>query len=68
MGSNRDSRVTSAERLGADVLITFEDGRCALYSAELLSATFAQARDFTGLRESSGFDLDLVDGSEKQGS
>ncbi len=35
-------RVTYAERLNGGVIITFEDGKCALYSAALLSKTFTQ--------------------------
>jgi hypothetical protein len=36
-------RVVSAERLEKGVIITFDDGKCALYSASLLHATFPQA-------------------------
>jgi len=38
------SRVTGAERLNNGVLITFDDGRCAFYSASLLRETLVQAQ------------------------
>jgi hypothetical protein len=36
-------RVTHAERLNDGVIITFEDGKCAIYSTSLLYATLTQA-------------------------
>jgi hypothetical protein len=38
-------RVTYAERLNGGVIITFDDGKCALYSAALLHETFTQAEN-----------------------
>ena len=37
-------RVTGAERLNNGVLITFDDDRCAFYSASLLRETLVQAQ------------------------
>jgi hypothetical protein len=39
-----DHRVIAAERLEEGVVITFEDGRCAIYSASLLYETLPQAQ------------------------
>ncbi|WP_263385623.1 hypothetical protein [Granulicella arctica] len=36
-------RIVSAERLNGGVIIAFEDGKCAVYSAALLYATFSHA-------------------------
>jgi hypothetical protein len=36
-------RLLEAEILGGGVIITFDDGKCAIYSASLLYATFDQA-------------------------
>ena len=38
-----DPRILSTEKYENAVLVTFEDGRCALYSASLLHATLPQA-------------------------
>jgi hypothetical protein len=60
-------RVTNAERLDSGVVITFADGRCALYPAALLSATFSQAHEFTFLKDGSdGLEFGLMDGSAKR--
>jgi hypothetical protein len=37
--------IVEAEKLSDGVLITFEDGKCALYSAALLLETFPQAQE-----------------------
>ncbi|WP_263382737.1 hypothetical protein [Granulicella arctica] len=42
-------RILSAERLENAVIISFEDGRSAVYSAILLSMIFPQADDITDL-------------------
>jgi len=42
-------RIISADRLYGAVIITFDDGRCAVYSASLLDAIFPQAQDVTEL-------------------
>jgi hypothetical protein len=39
--------VIEAERYEGGVLITFDDGKCAAYSASLLRAVFDQAREIT---------------------
>jgi hypothetical protein len=39
-------RVTSAERMGGGVFITFDNGKCAFYSASLLHLTFPKAVEF----------------------
>jgi hypothetical protein len=36
-------RIVSADLLNGSILIAFDDGTCALYSAELLQATLPQA-------------------------
>jgi hypothetical protein len=36
-------RVLSADRASGGVIITFDDGKCAVYSASLLHATLGQA-------------------------
>jgi len=38
-----------AERLSGGVVIAFDDGRCALFSASLLYTTIPQAEDLTDL-------------------
>ena len=44
-----EPRITYVERMSGGVVVTFEDGRCAVYSAALLNATFSQAEDLTDL-------------------
>jgi hypothetical protein len=44
MESSSSHRVVAAERLDGGVIITFDDGKCAFYTAALLHATLAQAR------------------------
>ncbi|MGI4981448.1 MAG: hypothetical protein ACRYHB_13780 [Janthinobacterium lividum] len=36
--------LTSADRLDGNLIITFDDGKCGLYSSDLLYATLAQAK------------------------
>jgi hypothetical protein len=38
-------RIVEADRMDGGVLITFDDGKCALYSASVLYATFSQAKE-----------------------
>jgi hypothetical protein len=40
-------RITAAERLRKGVVITFDDGKSALYSIALLRSTFRLAEDLT---------------------
>ena len=40
-------RVRSAERVSRGLIITFDDGKCALYSAALLRDAFPQAEELT---------------------
>lgn len=40
-----EPRIIYAERLGGGVIITFDDGKCAVYSALLLLNTFSQAAE-----------------------
>jgi hypothetical protein len=47
-------RVRSAERVSKDVIITFDDGKSALYSASLLRDMFSQAAE---LKEADWNDL-----------
>jgi hypothetical protein len=42
-------RVVEALRLDGDLLITFDDGKCAVYPATLLYALFHDAVEVTGL-------------------
>jgi hypothetical protein len=37
-------RISSVDRLNDGVIITFDDGKCALYSTDLLYATLDQAQ------------------------
>jgi hypothetical protein len=41
-----EPRITSAEKMDGGVFITFDNGKCALYSASLLHLTFPQADEF----------------------
>jgi hypothetical protein len=45
IGTNSNPRVISADRIDGGLIITFDDGRCAVYSASLLFDTFAQAEE-----------------------
>ena len=45
METNPTPRVISADRIDGGLIITFDDGRCAVYSASLLLTTFAQAEE-----------------------
>ena len=49
MDSLATRRITSAERLHGGVVISFDDGMCALFSASLLHATLSQAEDLSKL-------------------
>lgn len=40
-----EPRIIYAERLGGGVIITFDDGKCAVYSALLLHDTFSRAEE-----------------------
>jgi len=44
-------RIVSAERLADSIIVTFEDGRCAVYSAALLCAMYAQAEEVSELKD-----------------
>jgi len=43
--TSSEPHIVYAERLGGGVIITFDDGRCAVYSALLLHNTFPQATE-----------------------
>jgi hypothetical protein len=43
MDSPPESRIRSADKLREGLAITFEDGKCAIYSAALLYAALPQA-------------------------
>ena len=49
MESHLPPRILSAERLENAVIIGFDDGRSAVYSASLLYWMFSQAEDITDL-------------------
>ncbi len=44
------TEIIAAERLNDGLVIKFDDGKCAFYSALLLRATFAQARELDETR------------------
>jgi hypothetical protein len=50
--------IVSADRLGSGLIITFDDGKCGLYSTDLLYAILPQAQEVSD----SKFDDD-IDGS-----
>lgn len=39
------SRILSADRIAGSIAVTFDDGKCALYSAVLLKQVFSQAKE-----------------------
>lgn len=45
MDTQTDSRIISADRTSNGIIVTFEDGKCALYSTTLLHAMFSQAQE-----------------------
>jgi hypothetical protein len=45
MENRTEPRIVAADRLGKDVIITFDDGKSAVYSASLLQAIFTQAQE-----------------------
>jgi hypothetical protein len=49
MATNSEPRIISSDRLHNAIIVAFEDGRTALYSAALLYEAFAQAEDLTDL-------------------
>jgi len=49
MKTHTTPRIISAERLSDGVVVAFDDGKCALFSASLLHATIPQAEDLTDL-------------------
>jgi hypothetical protein len=44
MKTDPQPRIVEAERMTDGILITFEDGKCAVFSSPLLYATLPQAR------------------------
>jgi hypothetical protein len=49
MEGNPVPRIVSAERLDEALVVTFGDGKCALYSAPLLQSLITQAEDLSDL-------------------
>ena len=47
MKTDPQPRVIDAERLGGGIIITFEDGKTAIYSASLLDSIFSQAQEIS---------------------
>jgi hypothetical protein len=45
MDTHTDSRIISVDRTSSGIIVTFEDGKCALYSTTLLRAMFSQAQE-----------------------
>jgi hypothetical protein len=45
METQRAPRVTCVDRFRSGVVVTFENGKCALYSPDLLHGTFPQAEE-----------------------
>jgi hypothetical protein len=50
-----EPRIVSADRMDDSVIVTFDDGRCAIYSASLLYTVLPQAKE-----------VDLTDGAEDE--
>jgi hypothetical protein len=48
METRQEPRITSAERMDGGVFITFDNGKCAFYTASLLNFIFPQAKEFKG--------------------
>ena len=49
MENSRFPQVIGAVRMRGDLVITFDDGKCAVYSAALLYGIFDQAVEVTDL-------------------
>ena len=49
MKDQEEPHVVSADRLDGSIIITFNDGRCAIYSSALLYATLPQAEELYDL-------------------
>jgi hypothetical protein len=45
MGTSYSPRVTEAERANGDVIVTFDNGKCALFTAALLWSILPQAQE-----------------------
>jgi hypothetical protein len=46
MKSSSAPSITSIDKLRDGIIVMFDDGKCALYSASLLHATLPQAHEF----------------------
>lgn len=51
MKDPKEPHVVSADRLDGSIIITFEDGRCGVYSSDLLYQTLPLARELHDLSE-----------------
>ena len=59
MQDTKKSRVIAADRLEDSVILTFEDGRCGIYSSHLLYSMLPSAREL--------YESDNLDRSELAG-
>jgi hypothetical protein len=51
MDTHTDSRIISADRTSSGIIVTFEDGKSAIYSATLRRAMFSQAQELLDFDE-----------------
>ncbi len=51
MKEQASPHILSADRLDGSVLITFNDGRCAIYSSDLLYSALPQAKELNDFAE-----------------
>lgn len=64
MENSHIPKIISADRLEGGVIVSFEDGRCAIYSAALMYATLSQAREVTDKEKIKGFEWQRSGDSE----
>jgi hypothetical protein len=57
MGTASECVVVYAERVGGNVVIEFNDGKCALYSASFLHAMLAQAAELDASNSEEDIDV-----------
>jgi len=61
METHTAPHVTFVERLSSGVVVSFDDGRCALFSASLLHAIIPYAEELTDLpNPTTSLDLDYL--------
>lgn len=60
MDIKSDPRIVSSDRLDNAIVVSFADGRTALYSAALLDSIFPQAEDVTHLPADQSMGQDTI--------